>query len=81
MRCFILEAFPHLKCTVLDLPHVAADMPKSENLSYVGGAMFQSSPHVVADAILLKQVLHSWRDEDCVKLLKKCREAIALTWC
>ncbi|XP_016483175.2 trans-resveratrol di-O-methyltransferase-like [Nicotiana tabacum] len=71
----IFEAFPHLKCTVLDLQHVVANMPQSENLSYVGGDMFQSIPH--ADAILLKHVLHSWRDEDCVKLLKKCREAVA----
>ncbi|XP_009791021.2 trans-resveratrol di-O-methyltransferase-like [Nicotiana sylvestris] len=71
----ILEAFPHLKCTVLDLPHVVANMPQSENLSYVGGDMFQSIPNT--DAILLKHVLHSWKDEDCVKLLKKCRKAIA----
>ncbi|KAJ8545482.1 hypothetical protein K7X08_018065 [Anisodus acutangulus] len=57
----ILEAFPQLKCTVLDLPHVVANMPQSENLSYVGGDMFQSIPH--ADVILLK-------------MLKRCREAI-----
>ncbi|XP_049385264.1 trans-resveratrol di-O-methyltransferase-like [Solanum stenotomum] len=48
----ILEAVTHLKCTVLDLPHVVANMPQSENLIYVGGNMFQSIPH--ADAILLK---------------------------
>ncbi|XP_016504996.1 trans-resveratrol di-O-methyltransferase-like [Nicotiana tabacum] len=71
----ILEVFPHLKCTVLDLPYVVANMPQSENLSYVGGDMFQSIPH--ADAILFKNILHSWSDEDCVKVLKKCREAIA----
>ncbi|KAG5622496.1 hypothetical protein H5410_007714 [Solanum commersonii] len=39
----ILAAFPHLKCTVLDLP---------------------------------QHVMHNWSDEDCVKILKKCREAI-----
>ncbi|KAH0699689.1 hypothetical protein KY284_013904 [Solanum tuberosum] len=128
----ILEAVPHLKCTVLDLPHVVANMPQSENLIYVGGNMFQSIPH--ADAILLKKrnlaafphlkctmlnllhviakmpqtenlkyvggvifqllygfrikgyrpstVMHNWSDEDChddedcVKILKRCREAI-----
>ncbi|OIT06012.1 trans-resveratrol di-o-methyltransferase [Nicotiana attenuata] len=47
----ILETFPHLKCAVLDLTHVVANMPQSENLSYVGGDMFQFIPH--ADAILL----------------------------
>ncbi|KAF3652398.1 Trans-resveratrol di-O-methyltransferase [Capsicum annuum] len=70
----ILDAFPHLKCTVLDLPHVVANMPETENLSFVGGDMFQSIPH--ADAILLKLVMHNWSDEDCVKILKRCREAI-----
>ncbi|XP_060194115.1 trans-resveratrol di-O-methyltransferase-like [Lycium barbarum] len=70
----ILEAFPHLKCTVLDLPHVIANMPQSENLSYVGGDMFQSIP--TADAILFKHVMHDWSDEDCVKMLKRSREAI-----
>ncbi|TMW86023.1 hypothetical protein EJD97_022054 [Solanum chilense] len=70
----ILEAIPHLKCTVLDLPHVVANMPQTENLIYVGGNMFQCIPH--ADAILLKHVMHDWSDEDCVKILKRCREAI-----
>ncbi|KAF3652395.1 putative histone H3.2-like [Capsicum annuum] len=48
----ILAAFPHLKCTVLDLPHVVANMPDTENLKYVGGDMFQSIPS--ADTILFK---------------------------
>ncbi|XP_060186799.1 trans-resveratrol di-O-methyltransferase-like [Lycium barbarum] len=70
----ILAAFPHLKCTVLDLPHVVANLPDTENLKYVGGDMFQSIPP--ADAILFKHVMHNWSDEDCVKMLKRCREAI-----
>ncbi|KAA8519732.1 hypothetical protein F0562_013988 [Nyssa sinensis] len=70
----ILETFPHIKCTVFDLPHVVANLPESENLSFVGGDMFQSIPS--ADAILFKCVLHNWNDEDCVKILKRCREAI-----
>lgn len=70
----ILAAFPHLKCTVLDLPHVVANIPETQNLKYVGGDMFQSIPS--ADAILFKHVMHNWSDEDCVKILKRCREAI-----
>ncbi|MCD9637567.1 hypothetical protein HAX54_020934 [Datura stramonium] len=70
----ILAAFPHLKCTVLDLPHVVANMPETENLKYVGGDMFQSIPS--ADAILFKHVMHNWSDENCVKILKRCREAV-----
>ncbi|KAK9090589.1 hypothetical protein Sjap_023766 [Stephania japonica] len=36
--------------------------------------MFQAIPS--ADAVLLKWVLHDWRDKDCVQILKRFREAI-----
>ncbi|KAF7803395.1 trans-resveratrol di-O-methyltransferase-like [Senna tora] len=71
----ISESLPNMQCTVLDLPHVVENMSDSSNLKFVGGDMFQSIPS--ADAILLKLVLHAYSDEDCVKVLKKCREAIA----
>ena len=48
----IFEAFPHIKCTVFDLPHVIANLTDSQNLKFVGGDMFQSIPS--ANAILLK---------------------------
>lgn len=48
----ILSAFPHMKCFVLDLPHVVEDLSGNDNLVYVGGDMFQSVPP--ADAVLLK---------------------------
>lgn len=70
----ITEAFPHLKCTVLDQPHVVANLPETENLKFIGGDMFQDIPS--ADSILLKWMLHAWSDENCVKVLKKCRGAI-----
>ncbi|XAR49573.1 hypothetical protein NMG60_11032821 [Bertholletia excelsa] len=71
----ISEAFPSIKCVVLDLPHVVANLPESDNLSYVGGDMFKSIP--AADAVLLKVVLHDWSDEDSIKILKKCKEAVS----
>uniref|UniRef100_M1D3K7 Resveratrol O-methyltransferase n=1 Tax=Solanum tuberosum TaxID=4113 RepID=M1D3K7_SOLTU len=46
----------------------------SKNLSYVGGDMFKSIP--CADTTLLKWILHDWSDEECIKILKKCKEAI-----
>ncbi|KAF7120963.1 hypothetical protein RHSIM_Rhsim13G0217300 [Rhododendron simsii] len=70
----ISGAFPRIKCTVLDLPQIVANLPESGNLSYVGGDMFESIPS--AEAILLKWILHNWSDEDCVKKLKRCKEAI-----
>ncbi|XVE88122.1 hypothetical protein DITRI_Ditri19aG0042700 [Diplodiscus trichospermus] len=72
----ISEAYPQLKCTVFDFPHVVANSPAtaSGNLNFVGGDLFQYIPS--ADAILMKLVLHAFGDEDCIKILKKCREAI-----
>ncbi|XP_055830910.1 myricetin 7/4'-O-methyltransferase 2 [Solanum dulcamara] len=71
----IADAFPSLKCIVLDLPHVIGDRKGSTgNLEFVSGSMFDKIPH--ANAILLKWILHNWDDEDCVKLLKKCKESI-----
>ncbi|CAN6683407.1 unnamed protein product [Malus baccata var. baccata] len=71
----LCDAFPQLKCTVLELAHVVADLPDSENLKFVRGDMFQGIPP--ADAVFLKLILHDLSDEECLKVLNKCREAIA----
>ncbi|PIN02439.1 Hydroxyindole-O-methyltransferase [Handroanthus impetiginosus] len=70
----VVDAFPSMKCIVLDLPQAVAGLQETNNLTYVEGDMFQSIPP--ADGILLKWVLHDWDDEHCVKILKKCKEAI-----
>nr|TKW26355.1 hypothetical protein SEVIR_3G183200v2 [Setaria viridis] len=72
----ISKAFPHVTCSVLDLPHVVAKAASSTsaNVKYVAGDMFESIPP--GNAILLKWVLHDWSDADCVKILKNCRKAI-----
>jgi trans-resveratrol di-O-methyltransferase len=70
----ISEEFPHMICTVFDLPHVVANLTDSQNLKYVGGDMFQSIPS--ADAVMFKWILHDWSDEECVNILKRCKEAI-----
>ncbi|XP_009593020.1 myricetin 7/4'-O-methyltransferase 2-like [Nicotiana tomentosiformis] len=72
----IANAFPRLNCIVFDLPHVIGDRKgiTTGNLEFVAGSMFDNIPY--ANAILLKFILHNWSDEDCVKLLKKCRESI-----
>jgi hypothetical protein len=48
----ISETFPHMNCTVLEIPQVIANLEGTENLKYVGGDMFQHIPS--ADAVLLK---------------------------
>ncbi|GJN27900.1 hypothetical protein PR202_gb15963 [Eleusine coracana subsp. coracana] len=71
----IASAFPRIKCTVLDLPHVIDQgITGDGNLHFVAGNMFESIPP--ADAVLLKNILHDWGDDDCIKILQRCKEAI-----
>lgn len=56
----LLEAFPHMTCTVFDLPHVVVDKIENRNLKYVGGDMFSSIPS--ADAIFFKVTTSYFRD-------------------
>ncbi|KAL2483384.1 O-methyltransferase family protein [Forsythia ovata] len=70
----IAEGFPDMSCIVFDLPHVVAGLEGTKNLSYIGGNMFDSIPQ--ADAVMLKWILHNWSDDESVKILKKCKEAI-----
>lgn len=70
----IARAFPHIRCSVLDLPHVIGDIQPSDDVQYIVGDMMSSIPP--ADAVLLKHVLHDWNDEDCVKILTQCKKAI-----
>ncbi|XP_020164350.1 flavonoid O-methyltransferase-like protein Os11g0303600 [Aegilops tauschii subsp. strangulata] len=76
MATAIAKAFPHVRCSVLDLPHVVQGVVSThESVEFAAGDMMEYVPP--ADAVLLKCVLHNWSDEDCVKILTKCREAIA----
>ncbi|CAL5079282.1 unnamed protein product [Urochloa decumbens] len=76
----IAGAFPHVRCTVLELPFVvddaAAAVPAGDGtVEFVAGDMMEFIPP--ADAVLFKGVLHNWSDEDCVRTLKRAREAIS----
>ena len=53
----IAKTFPHISCTVFDLPHVVADLKGSGNLTFIGGDMF-SDPIPPADAVLLKVCIY-----------------------
>uniref|UniRef100_A0A0E0AW80 O-methyltransferase domain-containing protein n=1 Tax=Oryza glumipatula TaxID=40148 RepID=A0A0E0AW80_9ORYZ len=70
----IADAFPHIKCSVLDLPHVIHGTPTDGIVEFVAGDMMHFVPS--ADVVLLKFVLHDWSDEDCVRILTRCKQAI-----
>ncbi|KAL8145981.1 bergaptol O-methyltransferase [Apium graveolens] len=70
----IISKYPTIKGINFDLPHVVGDAPSHPGVEHVGGNMFESVPK--GDAIFLKWIFHSWSDEDCLRILKKCCEAL-----
>jgi len=48
----IAKAFPYIKCSLLELPHVINALEKSDVIEYVAGDMFEHIPP--ADVLILK---------------------------
>ncbi|KAJ4966360.1 hypothetical protein NE237_018209 [Protea cynaroides] len=71
----LVKAFPWLRGINFDLPHVVSTAPPCDRVEHVGGDMFKSVPKT--DAVFLMWVLHDWNDEECIQILRNCREAIA----
>lgn len=71
----ISEAFPNMKCSVLDLPQVVNAANKDGTVDFIAGNMFEHIPE--ADAVMIKWTLINWYDEDCVKILKLAKQAIS----
>lgn len=77
-----LEANPHLKGQIYDLPTLSdvanvyqADHGVGARVDYVGGSFFENVP-ASADCILLKFILHDWNDANSLTILNNCREAV-----
>ncbi|XXG78260.1 hypothetical protein AAC387_Pa08g2238 [Persea americana] len=49
-------------------------VPKDPKVDFVAGDVFDCVPK--ADAVLMKSFLHGFDDDDSIKILNKCREAI-----
>ncbi|KAL6858731.1 hypothetical protein ACP4OV_017733 [Aristida adscensionis] len=71
----IAKAFPHVRCSVLELRQVVDAVPADGTVEFVAGDMMEFIPP--CDAVLLKFVLHNWSDKDCVRILKRSKEAIS----
>jgi predicted transcriptional regulator len=81
LLCHLLEEYPHVEGMVPELPSVLKDADRlwasrlgvEERCTYITGDMFESIPE--ADAIVLKDVLHDWSDEDCIQILSNAHTA------
>lgn len=80
----LVKAFPHLKATIMDLPHVIkfadktiADAGLAQNIDTVGGDLFGKAPYPTGyDVILLSLVLHSFSETKGRELLRRCYDAL-----
>lgn len=73
----ILQATPHLRGTLYDMPGVVENHvlgALTERVEVVAGSFFERVPS--ADLLILKAVLHDWSDEKCAAILARCREAL-----
>jgi len=72
----ILKDYPSMKGILFDFGSVLAGAPAmfdsygvADRAETVEGDFFREIP-VVADAYILKHIIHDWRDEDCEKILR-----------
>lgn len=79
----ILEKYPGIQGILFDQQHVV-DYAKvvvresviTERFSIIGGNFFNDIPEN-ADAYFMKNILHAFSDEDCIKLLRKIHSVMA----
>lgn len=71
-----------MRGVLFDLPHVASEAEQrlaslglAERVACVGGDFFQEVP-IDGDAYLLSQILHDWSDDECLAILRSCRNAM-----
>lgn len=80
----ILKANPKLKGVLFDQPSVIARAKQDQHVTAKGiakrctlesGSFFETVPPG-GDAYIMKYILHDWNDEQCVKILANCRDAM-----
>jgi hypothetical protein len=78
----MLTANPHLQGILFDQPTVIAAARQQSSLQQlgsrcqvVGGDFFTEVP-TDGDLYILSQILHNWRDEECIQILHNCFKAM-----
>jgi hypothetical protein len=81
----LLLAYPHLHGVLVDLPSVVEEARSAVEAAgvtprcdLVAGNFFEQLP-VGGDAYVLGDIIHDWDDERSVRILQRCRQAIAPT--
>lgn len=79
----VAKEYPHIRGTVFDLPRCAESANNylsragvEDRADFLAGDFFQTVPSV-ADAVILKNVIHDWNDERSSVILQNCRRALS----
>ena len=71
----LLGAHPGMQGTLFDQEHVVAEAPPLARCEIRAGSFFDAVPRG-GDAYVLKSVIHDWNDEDAIRILRACGEAL-----
>jgi O-methyltransferase domain/Dimerisation domain len=78
----ILGKYPRSRGILFDLPHVVRGAPPlmralgmADRVTIEGGNFFEKVPSG-ADAYLLSHIIHDWAEDQCVSILRNCRDAM-----
>jgi O-methyltransferase domain/Dimerisation domain len=79
----LLEASPHMRGILVDLPNVIPDAEGllasagvTDRCEVVAGDFFEAVP-AGGDTYILSWVIHDWDDQQSITILKNCRQAMA----
>ncbi|KAH9751559.1 Flavone 3'-O-methyltransferase 1 [Citrus sinensis] len=70
----IVNTYPQIRGTNFDLPYVIKNAPFRPGVEHIGGDMFVKVPN--GQAIFMKSILLNRSDEQCLKILKNCYDAL-----
>ncbi len=83
MALAILDRYPRMRGKVVDLPYIEPQAKQmiqaagvAQRCEFEAADFFKGVPKG-ADLHVLKFILHDWTDEECVQILRRCREALA----
>jgi len=78
----VLQRYQHLQGIAFDLARCEADarahfdrLGIAGRCSFVAGSFFEVIPRG-ADIILMKSIIHNWKDVQCEVILRNCRDAL-----
>lgn len=78
----ILKKYPKMKGILFEMPAIANEAKAlidsygvADRCERMGGDFFKSVA-AVGDACIMKHIIHDWNDEQCITILKNCRNAM-----